>query len=122
MVQKYAKLDGSNFVLQTQLYSETGFVTCPDNVVSGYQYNDPNWDAPAAQVYTPDKEDIREECKRRMGLDGIDLLVTRELNGGTATTAANKTYYNDCVDACVTLEGTLPTDYLTSATWPTLPV
>lgn len=76
-------------------------------------WNGSSWDA---FVFTPDIEDIREECRRRIKLDGHDLASKM-----ATPPAASTTYLDDCVLACQTLEGTLPSDYLTNSTWPTLP-
>jgi len=73
-------------------------------------------DFAAPSAYTPDVEDIRTECRRRIKLDGHDLLAKK-----ATPPSASTTYLDDCVTACETLEGTLPADYLTSSEWPALP-
>ncbi len=78
-----------------------------------------NWNGSSWGVvaYVPDVEDIRTECRRRIKFDAHDLSAKK-----ATPPAVSTTYLDDCVTACETLEGTLPTDYLTSSTWPALPV
>lgn len=77
-----------------------------------------NWNGASWDVVEkiPDIEVIRNECRRRIKLDGHDLAANK-----ATPPAASTTYIDDCVTACETLEGTLATDYLTSSAWPVLP-
>jgi len=77
---------------------------------------DGTFSAPDAVAVVPVVEDIRQECRARIELDGHDLE-----NKKAAPAAATVTYVEACVDACETMEGTLPTDWKTNDGWPALP-
>ena len=48
----YCKLDTNNIVVQIQPYSESGFVSCPDNVVAGFHYDGTDFTAPPSSHHT----------------------------------------------------------------------
>lgn len=76
-------------------------------------WNGASWDAVEK---IPDIENIRNECRRRIKLDGHDLAIKK-----LTPVEVSATYIDDCVTACEILEGTLAADYLTSSAWPALP-
>ena len=112
---KYAKLE-NDVVVQIQPYFETGFESCPDNVVSGYIKNGANWDAPVVDL-TPTINQIKAEAHRRIEVVMPVWMVAREVSGGTAITQTIKDYAADIRTDSATLEGTLPTDYMDDSHW-----
>jgi hypothetical protein len=67
---RYAKVE-NGVVVQTQPYSEAGFIECPDNIVAGYLHDGTNFTAPPPAPKT--WEDVR--AKQRQLIESVRAFV-----------------------------------------------